>query len=119
VLCIGLGVKKLLGVVFLLAQVGLIGRARVGPARWLCWAPNDYATQYRLQVVVGGRALTREEVARRYHLDPRGWYENPPANLMHVVRQYEETYGCAEHAQVALAYRLNGRAEQHWLWPAR
>lgn len=105
------------GVVLLLAQLAAVVYARFTPARWLCWAPNDSATQFRLTVTVDGRPLTPAAVQTRYQL-PRGdWSENPPANLIAIVRQYEQTYGRGDGAVVALRYRLNGHEERTWSWP--
>jgi hypothetical protein len=107
------------GIALLVSQLALIGHARFTPARWLCWAPNDYATHFHLAVTVAGQPLSETEVMQRYRLKRSDWYENPPANLIDIVRQYEQTYGRSDGARVALAYRLNGRDEQTWEWPER
>jgi hypothetical protein len=36
---------------------------------------------------------------------------------MDIIEQYEQTYGAADHAQVWMKYRINGKAEQAWQYP--
>jgi len=36
---------------------------------------------------------------------------------MDIVEQYERTYGAADHAQVRMRYRVNGKEEQEWRYP--
>jgi hypothetical protein len=107
------------GVVFLFAQAALVAHAHFGQSRWLCWAPNDYAVEYQLHVTARGRELNPSEIQTRYHVADHGWYENPAANIMDIVRQYEQTDGEHDAAQVLLMYRLDGGHEQEWRWPER
>ena len=113
--------RRLVGVVFLLAQVGAVIHARFVPSRWLgAWAPNDYAVWYRLQVRIQEHPLSWEEVGQRYRLRRREFvYEYPLQNLMDIVRQRELTYGRADNAQVVLTYHQNRGPMQEWRWPER
>ena len=110
--------RRLVGIVFLLAQVGAVIHARFVPSRWLgAWAPNDYAVWYRLQVRIHERPLSTDEVGQRYGLRAESVYEYPPQNLMDIVRQREQTYGHADNAQVVLTYHVNRGPTQEWRWP--
>ena len=110
--------RRLVGIVFLLAQVGAVIHSRFVPSRWLgSWAPNDYAVWYRLRVRTGNRLLSPDEVGHRYGLYPESVYENPPQNLMDIVRQREQTYGRDDNAKVVLTYHQNRGPTQEWRWP--
>ena len=110
-------IRAAVGVVFLLFQIVAVAHARFVPSRWLAWAPNDYASWYRLQVQSKGRSLSSDEVRARYHLPTEGVYENPIQNIMDIVRQRERTYGQTDGVRVDLVYRPNGGVTQEWLWP--
>jgi hypothetical protein len=116
---LGMMVRRTIGTLFLLAQLGLVGYARFVPTRWLCWAPNDYAVQYELQVRMSGRDLSPVEIQKRYQLPHKGWYENPAENIMDIVRQYERTEGRNESARVLLVYSVDGGQAREWQWPGR
>ena len=111
--------RRLAGISLLLLQVVSVVHARYVPARWLAWAPGDYAVGYRLRVHVGGRDLSGDEIWQRYHISQEGVYENPAQNIMDIVSQRERTYGRNDHAAVVLIYRPNGGAPQEWLWPQK
>ena len=111
-----MSVKYTIGVCFLAAQLIPVIQARFVPSRWLCWAPGDYAVQYEIEVQSRGRALEPSEIQKRYGLASQGWYENPPANIMDIVRQYEQTLGKNDAARVVLTYRLDGGEKQQWRW---
>jgi hypothetical protein len=114
-----MNVRNAAGTVFLLAQVALVVHARFVPSRWLCWAPNDYAVQYRLHVSARGRNLDPSDIQRRYHLSSQGWYENPAENIMDIVRKYEQTEGKNDIAEVQLFYRVDGGETKQWQWPEK
>ncbi|HLH29975.1 MAG TPA: hypothetical protein VKY31_02155 [Terriglobia bacterium] len=109
--------RSTLGIAFLAVQAVLVVHAQFVPARWLCWAPNDYAVEYQLNVKAHGRELNPAEIQARYHVADRGWYENPAANIMDIVRQYEATAGSKDMAMVRLTYRLDGGGTKEWQWP--
>ena len=58
--------------------------------------------------------LSDKEIARRYHLEAAGLYENVAQHIIEVVKQYELTHGRARPATVVLRYRTNGREEREW-----
>jgi hypothetical protein len=93
------------------------GARAVRPARWICWAPNDYATWYRLDVRVNGHALSPAQIEDRYQLPGEYVYQNPPQNIEDIIRQYEQTYGSKDQTQVNLLYREAGGPPQQWRWP--
>jgi len=109
--------RQAVGIVFLLFQVTNMVHARFVPARWICWAPNDYATWYRLEVRVNGRSLTSAEIEDRYQLPGEYFYQNPPENIEDILRQYEQTYGKKDPAEIRLLYRVAGGPSQQWQWP--
>jgi len=109
---------NLAAAVFLLLQLFLIVHAQFTPYRYFCWAPNDYANTYSLSVKINGEELPPDHALARYQLqDHRASYENPATHIIETVRQYEETYGRDEHAQVVLRWSLNGHHLQTWRWP--
>jgi hypothetical protein len=109
--------RRLIGILFLFLQLSSFVYARFVPSRWLAWAPNDYAVDYSLRVQVRERVLSKFETEERYGLPAKSLYENPPQNIMDIVRQYEQTYGRKDHAGAVLQYRLNGGPPQQWRWP--
>ena len=114
--------RTVIGSLFLLAQLGAIVYAQFTPRRYFCWAPNDYANPYSLQVTVGDRQLSPAEVRARYQIPSSRsrCYENPATHIIDFVRQYEQTYGHAEHAQVLLTWRRDGHdPEYQWRWPEK
>lgn len=110
--------KQTVGILFLLLQVANMAHARFVPARWMCWAPNDYANWYRLDVRVNGRSLSPAEIEDRYQLPGENVYQNPAENIEDIVRQYEQTYGSKDGAEVNLMYREAGGQLREWQWPA-
>jgi hypothetical protein len=123
--------------VILLAQVGInIWQHVGGEARYFAWAPNDYFVSYDLQVNVGGRPLSAQEIQSRYRLDLSSRlneeidtrvalskvehyvFENPPQELKDRIRRCEESKGKNDAARVRLVYQLDGGKEQTWLWPS-
>jgi hypothetical protein len=109
--------RSVVAACFLLAQLVLVVVVQSGPSRYVGWAPNDYVTDYVLQVSVNGRPLAADEILARYRQPPSGRFENEPRHLMDLVEQYEQTYGRGDATQVVMRYRLNGHAEQQWRWP--
>ena len=111
--------RPLIGIGFLAIQLAQVFHAQWGASRWLCWAPNDYVTEYRLEASVEGRQLSPQEIADRYQIPARGVYENPAQNIIEIVEQYEETYGRTNPAKVTLLYRVSGGTAREWQWPAK
>ncbi|MCU1261253.1 MAG: hypothetical protein JWO80_4138 [Bryobacterales bacterium] len=107
------------GAALLLFQVAMVIYARFVPSRYFCWAPFDTQTDYRLQVSVGGRLLTSREVRARYRRPQVGTDNRSPQHVIDILQGYEQTYGAADHAQVVMRYRVNGKQEQVWRWPLR
>jgi|SRR5215471_5174073 len=103
---------------FLSLQLCLVVYAQFTPHRYFCWAPNDYANTYSLNVKIHGEELTADQALARYHLqDHNASYENPATHIIDTVRQYEKTYGWDDHADVVLRWSLNGHSPQTWRWP--
>jgi hypothetical protein len=131
-----LTVAVAIAAVILLAQVAINVWQHFGDARYFAWAPNDYLVTYDLQVSVGGRRLSTEEIQSRYRLDlssrlgdeidarvglskvERYVFEDPPQELKDRIRRFEEARGKQDAARVRLVYQLDGGREQTWLWPS-
>lgn len=110
--------RNLAAAIFLALQLCLVVHAQFTPWRYFCWAPNDYANTFSLDVNIGGHQLTPSQALARYHLENRkSSYENPATHIMDTVRQYEKTYGRDDHAEVVLRWTLNGHEPQTWRWP--
>jgi hypothetical protein len=131
-----LTVPVAIAAVILLAQVAINVWQQLGDARYFAWAPNDYLVSYDVQVSVGGRRLSPEEIQSRYRLDlssrlsdeidsrvglskvERYVFEDPPQELKDRIRRYEEARGKSDAARVRLVYQLDAGREQTWLWPS-
>jgi hypothetical protein len=113
-----MSLATLVGTGFLLAQFVSILYEQTRPTRYWCWAPNDYVTDYLIEVSIDGRTLSDEAVLHRYRWRSEGRLENVPRHLIDIIRQYEQTYGRDDGARVHLRYRVNGHAAQEWQWPA-
>ena len=112
--------RTLAGVLFLSAQFTAIVYAQFTPRRYFCWAPNDYANSYSLDVSVGGKELSPKQVQARYQIPSSRsrCYENPATHIIDFVRQYEKTYGRNDQASVVLKWRRDGHdPEYEWDWP--
>lgn len=110
--------RTCLAVSFLLIQFASIIYAQTeSRERYFCWAPNDYIVSYRLQVKICGRTLDREATRMRYRLPSYHVYQNVVTHMEDIIRQYETTYGRADHADVLLVYSTNGGPEKEWRWP--
>jgi hypothetical protein len=104
--------KRRIGQTFLMVQFVWMILSQFGSARWLCWAPNDYALEYQLTVLKDGQRITG-----RYGIPDQGLYENPSQNIIDIIEQYERTYGRTDHVDVDLRYRNSGAPESHWHYP--
>jgi hypothetical protein len=120
----------------LAAQGGVAVWQHFGDTRYFAWAPNDYLMTYDLKVDVGGRALSRDEIASRYRLslDPlvsdsaqaalgiapaeRYVWEDPPAEVRRRIRRVEEARPAAQRAHVRLTYQLDAGPVRQWRWPS-
>ena len=104
--------------VFLAFQLFMVGKARFDPARCWCWAPHDAQNEYRIAVRIDNRLLPSEQVGARYRIRPSGVDPRAIEHVLRLVRQYEETYGAKDDAEVEIRYRTNGGPWQSWHWPA-
>jgi predicted ATP-grasp superfamily ATP-dependent carboligase len=111
------GWLHLAAIVFLGLQLVAILSAPFVPVRFFCWAPYDEHTHYAIEVRVDGRALTPDEIGRRYHYPQAAWEVRDIDNVISIVRQYEQTYGAGDGARVSLTYRTNGHEQRTWTWP--
>jgi hypothetical protein len=110
-------VRSRLGILLLVAQLVWVIYAHFFSWRYFAWAPNDYLVQYTIDVTVDGQPLSAQDIGARYREDQHGRYEAPARHLIDQIRQYEQTYGRSDRAEVVLRYRLNSGEEQIWKWP--
>ena len=82
------------------------------------WVPYDELTPYRITVVIGNDTLSDAAVRQRYRRPTHHRENRSIHNLIALVRQYEETYGRKEAAQVTVDYAINGGTPRRWSWPA-
>jgi hypothetical protein len=129
--------RTIAAILILIAQFAIAGWYHLGERRYFAWAPNDYIVTYDLEVTVGGRTLTEQEISDRYRirfgawdpltnelkarlgLSPRARYiwEDPAQHLIDRIQSYEEVNGAGNPARVRLIYQVAGGPEREWLWP--
>lgn len=112
-------IRLLVALALLAFQVGMIGYARFVPSRYFCWAPMDSQNLYEIRVVIGGRELDAEAISARYRQPAVGGNWQAIQHVLDKVRQYEQTYGRDDDAEVVVTYTVNGRSEETWSWPPR
>ena len=105
-----------LAVVFSVQVAGLV-YARFVPTRYLCWAPYDQISFYRIEADRDGRPLTTTEVGERYRMPPTGRENRSIYHVLNTIAQFESTYGRTDRVNVRVVYRVNGRPEQMWTAP--
>jgi hypothetical protein len=109
-----------LGVLVVLVELGVVVLSHLPSsccsARYFAWAPNDYSVPYVITARVNGRLLNSREVNARYDDRQRGYWEDPPARLIHELRAVEATYGSRDHTVLTLRYRLNGHPWTVWTY---
>lgn len=98
-------------------QVAGIVYARFVPTRYLCWAPYDQLTFYRIEADTGGRPLTQPAIAARYRLPPAGRENRSIHHVLNAIAQFESTYGRRDPVRTRVVYRVNGGPEQTWTAP--
>lgn len=108
--------RLLIGVLFLLLQVGGIIYARFIPERFFCWAPYDIHTKFEVFVTIDGQELSNSEIESRYRYKMKGWEQRSIHNIISLISQYERTYGQSDNAEVYMIYAINGHPEQKWTY---
>jgi hypothetical protein len=113
------GLRIWLGALVVAVQLGAVILTHTSSsccaARYFAWAPNDYSVDYTITARVDGRMLNGAEVLKRYGLPQTGFWEDPPARLIHNLRAAElnERRG---HDVVRLRYSLDGRPATVWTY---
>jgi len=98
-------------------QVAGIIYAKFVPTRYLCWAPYDQISFYRIEVDKEGRLLSPDEIERRYHMPAAGRENRAIQHVLNAISQYEATYGRTDRVTVRVVYRVNGKPEETWTLP--
>jgi hypothetical protein len=96
------------------AQIAGIVHARFADTRYLCWAPYDQISFYRIEAEHRGAALTPAEIATRYRMPAAGRENRSIRHVLQAVAQYEATYGRGDAVTARVVYRVNGGVEQTW-----
>ena len=105
-----------LAVVFGVQAAGIV-YARFVPTRYLCWAPYDQISFYRIEADRNGRPLTTTEIGARYRMAPAGRENRSIHHVLNSIAQFESTYGQTDRLNVRVIYRANGRPDQTWTAP--
>ncbi len=109
-----------LGLLVVLAQLGGVVGSHASSsccaARYFAWAPNDYSVIYTITARVNGRLLNAPEVLARYEAPQQGFWEDPPARLIHELRAVEATYWPRDHSVLTLRYSLDGHPWKVWTY---
>jgi hypothetical protein len=114
---VALGVRSAILALIFSVQVAGIVYARFVPTRYLCWAPYDQLTFYRIEADTLGRSLTEPAIAARYRLPPIGRENRSIHHVLNAIAQFESTYGRRDSVRVRVVYRINGGPEQTWTAP--
>ena len=113
------------GVGLLALQLAFFVRARFTGSRYFCWAPFHSEARYTIDATIAGRALSDDEVARRYGFASYYWEQSSRTNwelnsIVHVtdtVRATEAAFPVGERAAVVITYRVNGHPTERWRCP--
>jgi hypothetical protein len=103
-----------IGVAFLGAQGAAFVWAKFVPTRYFCWAPYDQHTFYRISATREGRELAEVEIGERYMIPARGFNSRSYAEIVHLVDQYEQTYGAGDGIVATVKFKVNGHPERVW-----
>ena len=110
-------VRFALALAYLALQVVAMVHGRIDPGAHFHWAPFDVLHEYRISVEIDGQSLTGSQISERYGERAEGIEPHAIEHLVAIVRQYEETYGRDDQAQVVIRYQINGREVREWHWP--
>jgi hypothetical protein len=98
-------------------QLAGIAYARFVPTRYLCWAPYDQISFYRIEAERDGQRLTADEIDARYRIPSDGRENRSIHHVLNSIMQFESTYGRSDDVTVRVRYRTNRRPEQTWTLP--
>ena len=107
-------VRRVLLAAFLALQAVMVVAAPFGEHRFYCWAPHDAQSEYVISVSVGGRALSLDEVSRRYRVPADGVDPRAMSHILFLVEKYERTQWRSDDAVVRVRYRVNGGPWRMW-----
>jgi hypothetical protein len=111
--------RIVVGVLVVATQLGVVilthSSSSCCAARYFAWAPNDYAVNYTITARVEGRLLTGEQVLKRYGIAQTGFWEDPPARLIHDLRAAEAGEP-GDRAVLSLRYTLDDHRATVWTY---
>lgn len=105
-----------LAAVFLVQIAGIV-HARFVRTRYLCWAPYDQISFFRIEADRGGQALSPTAIAERYRMPAAGRENRAIDNVLQTIAQFEATRGRLDPLNVRVIYHVNGGPEQTWHAP--
>ena len=109
-----------LGVLVVAVQLGVVILTHISAsccaARYFAWAPNDYSVNYTITARIDGRLLDGAQVLARYGYPQTGFWEDPPARLVHELRAAEVSFGPRDHTVLSLRYSLNDHPAKVWTY---
>ena len=108
-------ISTIIGISFLLVQLFFVIYARFIPERFFCWAPFDEHSYYNIDVEIEGKSLSANEINARYKYRSEGWETRSMDNIFSLVKQYEDTYGKYDNADVKIIFTTNGHNESQWI----
>lgn len=117
--------RRVVGLILALQVAAIAGAAFFPGLRFFAWAPFHEPARCHIRVLIGGRELNDDLVARRYGL-PRihrrsgsaeDWQLNDIRNVLEVVEAYESTTGRRDCAVVRIEFRRNRGNPEVWQWP--
>lgn len=100
--------------IFFLVQVVGIIYSRFLEEKYFCWAPFDQISVYEIKAEINGVELSAEEIRNRYNLQRVGRENRSIHNVFSILRQYEESYGNQDIAEVKVTYWTNGKEQEEW-----
>lgn len=108
--------RKLLLICFFSIQLGAIFFAIGRDQKYFAWVPYDQISTYEINVKLGSKQLSLPEVSRRYKLPNPGRENRAISHVFFRIANYEQTYGKEDTANVRVTYRVNGKAEETWIF---
>ncbi|WP_299438077.1 hypothetical protein [uncultured Aquimarina sp.] len=107
-------VKHIIGITYLLLQLGLIISARFNSNRYFVWAPHDIQTEYFLEVYSFQKKLNDLKIKERYGLSSHGWIDLPANHLIKFITEYERIHPDSGTDSILLKYNVNGKNWSTW-----
>jgi hypothetical protein len=110
-------ISYLIAVLFLVSQATFVLHAYFSDARPRLLTPVEGLTRYELHATFAQRALTEEEIRRRYGVPTRDESALTASTLCRAVTHREKPIPLARALYVRLRTQEADGTEGFWLWP--